>query len=47
MAVWYSLWFFDIFFPVLVCLDQEKSGNPDPKGKKGTRGRNIFLPLKI
>jgi hypothetical protein len=28
MAVWYSLQSFCIFFPVLVCLDQEKSGNP-------------------
>jgi hypothetical protein len=26
--IWYSLWSFG-FFPVLVCLDQEKSGNPD------------------
>jgi hypothetical protein len=25
MAVWCSLWY---TFPVLVCLDQEKSGNP-------------------
>jgi hypothetical protein len=28
MAVWYSLWSFVIFFPVSVCSDQEKSGNP-------------------
>jgi hypothetical protein len=28
MAVWYSLRSFVIFFPILVCLDQEKSGNP-------------------
>jgi hypothetical protein len=28
MAVWYSLWSFVIFSPNLVCLDQEKSGNP-------------------
>jgi hypothetical protein len=29
MAVWYSLWSFGIFFPVLVWLQQEKSGNPE------------------
>jgi hypothetical protein len=35
VAVWYSLWPFGIvrghlvYFPVLVCLDHEKSGNPD------------------
>jgi hypothetical protein len=29
MAIWYSLWWFGIFIPFLVCLDQEKSGNPD------------------
>jgi hypothetical protein len=28
MAVWYSLWSFVIFFPNVVCLGQEKSGNP-------------------
>jgi hypothetical protein len=34
MAIWYNLWKFGIvcghlvFFPSLVCLDQEKSGNP-------------------
>jgi hypothetical protein len=28
MAVWYSLWPFAIFFPNLICLDEEKSGNP-------------------
>jgi Kef-type K+ transport system membrane component KefB len=28
MAVWYTLLSFGIFFPVLVCSDQEKSGNP-------------------
>jgi hypothetical protein len=26
MAVWYSLWSFGIF-PILVCFEQEKSGN--------------------
>jgi hypothetical protein len=31
MAVWCSLWSFGIFFLVLVCFDQEKSGNPDKK----------------
>jgi hypothetical protein len=30
MAVWYSLWSFGTYtFPVLVCLDLDKSGNPD------------------
>jgi hypothetical protein len=29
MAVWYSLRSFGIFFPVFVCFDIEKSGNPD------------------
>jgi hypothetical protein len=36
-AIWYNLWpfgihsvwSFGIFFYVLVCLEQEKSGNPD------------------
>jgi hypothetical protein len=28
MASWYSLWSIGIYFYVLVCLDQEKSGNP-------------------
>jgi hypothetical protein len=26
--MWYDLWSFGIFFSVLVCLYQEKSGNP-------------------
>jgi hypothetical protein len=36
MCIWYILVSFGIFmviwyiFPVLVCLDQEKSGNPGP-----------------
>jgi hypothetical protein len=29
MVGWNSLWSFGIFFSILVCLDQEKSGNPD------------------
>jgi hypothetical protein len=36
VAVWFSIKLFGtvygnlvLFFPVLVCLDQEKSGNPD------------------
>jgi hypothetical protein len=29
MALCYSLWSIGIFFPVLVCLDKEKSGNPE------------------
>jgi hypothetical protein len=35
-AIWYNLQPFDtvrghlVYFSVLVCLDQEKSGNPDP-----------------
>jgi hypothetical protein len=29
IAVWCSLWYFGMhIFPVLVCLDKEKSGNP-------------------
>jgi hypothetical protein len=28
MTFWYSLWSFGIFVPVLVYLDQEKSGDP-------------------
>jgi hypothetical protein len=28
LAVWYGLRSFGIFFPFLVCLDKEKSGNP-------------------
>jgi hypothetical protein len=28
LAVWYSLCSFGIFFVILVCSDQEKSGNP-------------------
>jgi hypothetical protein len=32
MAVWYSLWSLRIFFLFLVCVDQEKSGNPAQKG---------------
>jgi hypothetical protein len=28
MAVWYRLLSFGTFFPVLECLDKEKSGNP-------------------
>jgi hypothetical protein len=38
MAIWYnvwlfwcSLWSFGYIFPVFVCLDKEKSGNPDLK----------------
>jgi hypothetical protein len=30
MAVWYSLCSFGILFPILVFLDQEKSGIPEP-----------------
>jgi hypothetical protein len=29
MGVWYGLWSFGTVFPNLVCLDQEKSGNPE------------------
>jgi hypothetical protein len=28
-AFWHRLWAFGTFTSVLVCLDQEKSGNPD------------------
>jgi hypothetical protein len=37
MVIWYDLWPFGIvcghlvYFSFLVCLDQEKSGNPEPK----------------
>jgi hypothetical protein len=31
LIIWYSLWSFGIFSPFLVCLDQEKSGNPGKK----------------
>jgi hypothetical protein len=34
MAIWYSLWSFLIDFPFLVCLDQKKSGNPEPWASK-------------
>jgi hypothetical protein len=36
LTIWYNIWPFGIVcghlytFAVLVCLDQEKSGNPDP-----------------
>jgi hypothetical protein len=47
MAVWYSLyvviWY---IFPVLVCLDQEKSGNPlvaNPRETSGNRYFNLAL----
>jgi hypothetical protein len=36
MAVWYSLSSFGIFFPILACLDQEKSGNPALSPKNET-----------
>jgi hypothetical protein len=45
MAVWYSLWSLVIFFPVLVCLDQEKSGNPDLKLKMEKRKMNSMLVI--
>jgi hypothetical protein len=35
MDIWYNIGSFGIFFPVLVCLGQEKSGNP---------GRIAFFP---
>jgi hypothetical protein len=28
MAIWYILWSFGIFFPVVVCCSMKKSGNP-------------------
>jgi hypothetical protein len=28
IAIWYNLRSFGLFFFILVCLDQEKSGNP-------------------
>jgi hypothetical protein len=45
MGVWYSLWPFGTFFPVLVCLDREKSGSPDANSRKSTH--YIFLMAKI
>jgi hypothetical protein len=46
VAIWYSLWSFGIFFPVLVCLDREKSGNPglvvsSSPSEIGAKGREI------
>jgi hypothetical protein len=39
MAIWYILWYFGIFFPVLVCCTyQEKSGNPGGFGGGGHNG---------
>jgi hypothetical protein len=38
-AIWYSLWSFVIIFPVLVFLDEEKSGNP-ANNHKCTNSRN-------
>jgi hypothetical protein len=41
MAIWYNVWQFGVvsgpsgpIFPVLVCLDPEKSGNPGADGKE-------------
>jgi hypothetical protein len=34
ITYWYCLWSFGTFFPVLVCLDQEKSGNPGPERER-------------
>jgi hypothetical protein len=47
MAAWYSLRSLGIFFPVLVCLDREKSGNPDGEKEKivGKDGRKIWAAL--
>jgi hypothetical protein len=42
MAVWYSLWSFGIFFPILVCLDLEKSGkNGATCGRSSERQRAL------
>jgi hypothetical protein len=45
VAVWYNLWPFGtasghlVYFPILVCLDQEKSGNP---ASSPFLGKNCF-----
>jgi hypothetical protein len=45
MAVWYSLWSFVIpIFPNLVCLDQEKSGNP---GFESLAAKNATKPISL
>jgi hypothetical protein len=57
-AIWYNLWpfgivnGFGIFFPNLVCLDKEKSGNPDSNsqsisicGRKTGRGRHRLFQI--
>jgi hypothetical protein len=42
-AIWYNLWPFSkvcghlVYFSVLVCLDQEKSGNPDRRQQHKNR----------
>jgi hypothetical protein len=41
MTVWYSLWAFGILFSVLICLDQEKSGNP------GVREEGLTLECEV
>jgi hypothetical protein len=35
MAIWCCLRSFGLFFPILVCLDQEKSGSPDVNQESG------------
>jgi hypothetical protein len=47
MVVLYSLWSFGIFFSTLVCLHQEKSGNPvsihfeDGADAAGSTGKSV------
>jgi hypothetical protein len=49
MTIWYNLWPFGIvcghllYFPALVCLDQEKSGNP--ARTPFSPAKNIFLAV--
>jgi hypothetical protein len=33
-AIWYILWLYLVYFPVLVCSNQDKSGNPEVEHKK-------------
>jgi hypothetical protein len=49
MAIWYNSWPFGTvcglllyIFPNLVCLDQEKSGNPDDNQKVRSKGLKGF-----
>jgi hypothetical protein len=47
VAVWYSLWSFGIFSPILVCFDQEESGNPDSDDRRRTGTEERTLPIRV